>query len=258
MGSAQDQAKIWSVGAKEWATKFEPHFEPLWHVMLAKGGVTRGKKFFDAGCGSGGASVLAKRRGADVTGLDATPELIDIAKERLPQSRFDVGDLEALPYDDQSFDVVFAANAVQFTYEPANTLREIRRVLAPHGRAVVAVFTEMDRNGMGHVFKEMYALIPERPKVGPFALGKPGLLEGAIEAAGLTVARDVEVPCDFVYSDIEDMWQTLRPAGPVQNLIGKVGEAAVHEAALRGAKPFVRPGGEVHLVNYSHVVTLQN
>jgi hypothetical protein len=73
----------------------------------------------------------------------------------------------------------------------------------------------------------------------------------------LKVARDVEVPCDFVYPNLEDMWQTFRPAGPVQSLIARVGEPTVKEAAMRGAKPFVRPGGEVHFVNTSHVVTLQ-
>lgn len=257
MGSAKDQAGVWAQGAQAWATRFEPHFEPLWYQMLAMGGVTPGKRFFDAGCGSGGASVIATRRGAVVTGLDATPELVEIAQARMPESEFHVGELEDLPYEDGRFDVIFAANAVQFTYDPAKTLSEFKRVLAPQGRAVVAVFTSIERNGVGTFLKALNSLVPEPPRVGPFALGKPGMLESAIESSGLKLVRDEEVPCDFVYPDLDDFWTTFRSAGPTQALISKVGEEKCREVALEAVQPYVRPSGELHLKNWSHVVTLE-
>ncbi len=257
MGSAHDQAKVWAQGAHDWATKFEPHFEPLWQQMLAMAGVTKGTRFFDAGCGSGGASVMAEKRGARVAGLDATPELISIAQQRMPHAPFVVGDMEEMPHDDKSFDVVFAANAVQFTYDPAQALTEIKRVLAPHGHAIVAVFTDIERNNMGTFIKALAGLLPQPPKVGPFALGKPGLLETAIEKSGLKVVRDVEVPCDFVYPDVEDFWVTFRSAGPTRTAIGNVGEERTKQAALESVKPFVKPNGSLHLKNISHVVTLE-
>lgn len=257
MGSAQDQAKVWAQGADVWATKFEPHFEPLWHQMLAMSGVTKGTNFFDAGCGSGGASVLAERRGAKVAGLDATPELISIAQKRMPHAQFVVGDLEEMPHEDESFDVVFAANAVQFTYDPAQALTEIKRLLGPHGKAIVAVFTDIERNNMGTFIKALAGLLPQPPKVGPFALGKPGLLESAIEKSGLKVVRDVEVPCDFVYPDVEDFWHTFSSAGPSRAAIANVGEEKTKQTAIESVKPFVKPNGSLHLKNISHVVTLE-
>ncbi|MBL0063079.1 MAG: class I SAM-dependent methyltransferase [bacterium] len=135
-----------------------------------------------------------------------------------------VGDLEEMPIEDKSFDVVFAANAVQFTYDPAQALTEIKRLLAPNGKAIVAVFTDIERNNMGTFIKALAGLLPQPPKVGPFALGKPGLLETAIERAA-KVVRDVEVPCDFVYPDVEDFWvtsaQPARPAPPSPTLAKK-------------------------------------
>lgn len=257
MGSAQDQAKVWAQGAEVWANKFEPHFVPLWHQMLTMSGVTKGVKFFDAGCGSGGASVIAEQRGAQVAGLDATPQLISIAQKRLPHAPFVVGDLEEMPHEDGSFDVVFAANSVQFTYDPAQALSEIKRLLGPHGKAIVAVFTDIERNNMGTFIKAIGGLLPQPPKVGPFALGKPGLLEAAIEKSGLKVVRDVEVPCDFVYPDVEDFWETFSSAGPVQAAMANVGEEKTRQTAIESVQPFVRPNGSLHLKNISHVVTLE-
>lgn len=257
MGSAQDQAKVWAQGADTWASKFEPHFEPLWQQMLSMGGVTKGIRFFDAGCGAGGASVLASRRGAQVAGLDATPELISIARKRMPGSSFVVGDLEEMPHESESFDVVFAANAVQFTYDPSQALSEIRRVLAPHGKAVVAVFTDIERNQMGSYIKALAALLPQPPRVGPFALGKEGAFHSAIEKSGMKIVRDVEVPCDFVYPDVEDFWQTFKSAGPSQAAIANVGEDKTRQTAFDAVQPYVRPNGTLHLKNVSHVVTLE-
>jgi hypothetical protein len=75
-------------------------------------------------------------------------------------------------------------------------------------------------------------LLPQPPKVGPFALGKPGLLESAIEKSGLKVVRDVEVPCDFVYPDVEDFWHTFSSAGPSRAAIANVGEEKTKQTAI--------------------------
>ena len=118
MGSAEQQAELWKRQAEGWMKYFEPTFVPMWEHMLKITKVGKGTNFFDAGCGSGGASVLASTLGAKITGFDATQALLDIAQAKVPQGEFRAGDLEELPYDDDSFDVVFAANSVQFTENP--------------------------------------------------------------------------------------------------------------------------------------------
>ena len=94
-------------------------------------GAGGGTRLLDAGCGSGLALALAARRGAVVTGLDALAGLLAIARERLPEADLREGDLEELPYADDSFDAVTAFNAVQYASDPTAALREIKRVAVP-------------------------------------------------------------------------------------------------------------------------------
>src|SRR5947208_11011986 len=104
MGSATVQGPLWGRAAHDWAELQEPMALPLWEAMLDAAAVGPGTRLLDAGCGAGGASVLAAGWGAQVNGLDAAPALVAIARERVPDGDFRVGDLEALPYADDTFD----------------------------------------------------------------------------------------------------------------------------------------------------------
>jgi ubiquinone/menaquinone biosynthesis C-methylase UbiE len=99
VGSSKAQGMLWRSAAQDWAGLFEPTGKPLWVAMLDSAEVDQGKRLLDLGCGGGGASVLAAKRGAHVAGLDAAEALIEIARERLPGGDFCVGDLEQLPLE---------------------------------------------------------------------------------------------------------------------------------------------------------------
>ena len=87
----------------------------MWEAMLDEARVGSGTHVLDAGCGGGGASVLAAERGARVSGIDAAEEMIAFVSERVPGGDFCVGDIEHLPHEDDAFDAVFAANSVQYS-----------------------------------------------------------------------------------------------------------------------------------------------
>src|SRR5579863_6647227 len=110
IGSAILQGHLWGGAAHTWAELREPIATPLWQAMLDTAGVGSGTRLLDAGCGAGGASLLAAQRGALVNGVDASEALLAIARRRLPDGDFRVGDLEALPYAGSTFDVVIAAD----------------------------------------------------------------------------------------------------------------------------------------------------
>ncbi len=96
-----------------------------------------GYLLLDAGCGSGMAAQIAAERGAHVSGLDATANLIAIAKTRVPDGDFHVGNLENLPFPDGAFDVVTGFNSFQYAGNARAALAEAKRVVKTGARVVI-------------------------------------------------------------------------------------------------------------------------
>ena len=97
-----------------------------------------GERWLDVATGTGAVALRMARRGADVAGLDIAPGLIETARRRAGEEglaiRFDVGDAEALPYEDGSFDGVASSFGVIFAPRHEVAARELARVLRPGGR----------------------------------------------------------------------------------------------------------------------------
>lgn len=104
-------------------------------------GDVRGLRVLDAGCGSGPLTAELVARGADVTGLDGSPAMLELARRRLGEAvPLVLHDLaEPLPLDDESLDVVVASLVLHYLEDWDAPLAEIRRVLKPGGRLVASV-----------------------------------------------------------------------------------------------------------------------
>ena len=96
-----------------------------------------GKRVLDIGCGAGIDLARFARGGAIVTGVDLAPNAIENARRNFELSGLEggllVGDGEALDFEDESFDLVFAHGALQYTTDPQKMIDEARRVLRPGG-----------------------------------------------------------------------------------------------------------------------------
>ncbi len=256
MPTATRQGALWGAASQDWTDLQEPFNRPLWEAMLEAGNVGEGTRFLDAGCGGGGASVLAARRGARIWGLDASDSLIRIAAACIPEGDFCTGDLEALPYDDDAFDVTFASLSVMLATDPLAALREFLRVTAPGGRMIVAIWGAREECEMRVVLKAIRETLPAPPQgKGPFVLSGPGQLEGLIEQAGGTVDGGAGVDCPFEYADFEALWRAQRSAGPFQGALQVVSEARLKEAVHRAVVPFRTPQGGLRLENRFRYVT---
>jgi SAM-dependent methyltransferase len=98
-----------------------------------------GRRVLDAGCGAGRTAVWLVDQGAEVVGVDLSPELLQIARERVPGASFAVADLaRRLPFEDGSFDVVVASLVMHYLRDWVPTLRELRRVLRADGVVVLS------------------------------------------------------------------------------------------------------------------------
>lgn len=124
------------------------HFEKLHHLLtLVPFDACRGKAVLEVGCGAGVDLARFAKSGAEVTGVDLAPSAITLARENFEQQRlrgtFEVADGEALPFADDSFDLVFAHGVVQYTANPQRLVDECRRVLRPGGQAIFQVYNRV-------------------------------------------------------------------------------------------------------------------
>jgi SAM-dependent methyltransferase len=124
------------------------HFEKLHHLLrLVDFDGYRGRAVLEVGCGAGVDLARFAKGGAQVTGVDLTASAIELAKANFGQQRLAadlrVADGEHLPFDDHSFDLVYAHGVVQYTANPQRLVDECRRVLKPGGQAIFQVYNRI-------------------------------------------------------------------------------------------------------------------
>ncbi len=256
MGTAQVQGELWGAAPEDWAELQEPTGEPLYEAAFDAIGVENGTELLDVGCGSGYALALAAKRGATVSGFDASAGMLRVARTRLPDADLREGALEELPYDDGRFDAVTAFNSVQYAADPVAGLREIKRVARPGARVAVATWGDPERCEARATITAIGALLPPPPPGagGPFALATPGALEALVESAGLTAERALEVSTPSTYADIETAVRANQSAGPTRAAIAHAGVDAVEQTFRDALTPFIGTDGSVRLDNVFRVV----
>jgi SAM-dependent methyltransferase len=258
-GSAGRWGPLFGARARDWAETWEGPGgwgTPVYEHVLNRAKIGVGSSALDCGCGAGRFARMAADRGASVAGIDAAQELIDIATERTPDGDFRVGDLEALPWPDDSFDVVAGFSSFQFADDKARALAEARRV--SRGWIAVVIPSRVSESGITAVFKPLAPLFPSQAlesmkDSGMFALSQPGRLEETLAAAGLTVLDDAEIECPVVFDDANAAARAFVGAGPVALAIRQSGEQAITEAVMDALRPFT-DNGRVTLPAWYRVV----
>jgi ubiquinone/menaquinone biosynthesis C-methylase UbiE len=134
------------VGSRAFFEAVEEHrYRTEWHIPDAAGfDEARGLRVLEIGCGLGTDGARFARAGAGYTGVDLTEAAVSLARRRFEleglSGEFRVADAEALDFADESFDIVYSHGVLHHTPDAAAAVREVRRVLAPKGRAVVMLY----------------------------------------------------------------------------------------------------------------------
>ncbi len=250
-GSATVQGELWGARARDWAEVQEPAQSELYPPVFDAAGVGEGTSLLDGGCGSGVAAAIAHTRGAKVSGLDAALPMVEIARGRVPGGDFRVGELEALPYDDDSFDVVTGFCSFQYAADPVHALQEARRVARPGGTVAIVAWGQPEHCEAAAIIKALASLLPPPPPgaPGPFALSAPGALEDLARQAGLTPTRAAEFSTRWEYPDRETALRGHLASGPAAKAIKAVGVDRVFAAISDAIAPFRTAAGAYTLEN---------
>jgi SAM-dependent methyltransferase len=250
-GTAELQGRLWSARAGDWAERQEPHMAPAYAAGLEALGVGEGTRLLDVGCGAGRALRLAADRGADVTGIDAAPGLLEFARRRVPGATIVQGELQTLPFADDAFDAVTGFNSFQYAADPVAALREAKRVTAPGGRVLALVWSPAEMCELAPHLQSLGALMPPPPPgaPGPFALCGRDALGDFFASADLEVAEVADVPCTFAYPDSATAVAALASAGPVVRIAEHAGSDAVRADIEQFLAGHVRADGTYAIRN---------
>jgi ubiquinone/menaquinone biosynthesis C-methylase UbiE len=132
-----------------------------------------GQRWLDLACGTGAVAERAAAAGAEVTGVDLAPALIETARRRADELGLEidyrVGDCERLELPDASFDAVSSTCWVMFALDHAATAHELARVTRQGGRIALASWTPT--GGVGRMFRMMAPFQSSPPPSSPFDWG---------------------------------------------------------------------------------------
>ena len=250
-GSANAQGEWWGRRAGDWSSVQEHTAVPLYEAALSCLDIGPGVRLLDAGCGAGLFAGMAALRGAAVAGVDASEPLLAIAGRRFPRARFQVADVEELPFEDSAFDIVTGFNVFQYAGSFVRAFAEAARVVRPEGRVLAAVWGNPDDCEAAACATAVDGFLPPRAPSAPGALAlcDPGALEAAASAAGLHAVRQAQVETPFLYPDLETAVRGVLSAGPAARAIELAGEQTVRAAVEASLAPYRLHAGGYRVEN---------
>lgn len=239
-------------------------FEESAGMLVEEAKIAPGQDVLDAACGTGIVARTAADRvnpNGSVTGVDINPGMLTVARQISPDIQWHEASVEALPFDDETFDVVLSQFALMFFPDPEAALREMIRVLKPRGRLAVSVFDGIDRQplygGTADVYERIIGKSAGDAGRGPFTMGDTDELASLFAAAGIGTAEVTtcqpkvrfQSARDLVLAEIEG-WFPLAQIDVDERTI----EAVVQEVD-RLVDTFRTAGGTIEAPIPIHIVT---
>lgn len=239
MGTANFQGQLWGAKASDWA-RTELQSNHLFRHVLNKV-ITNGESdLLDIGCGAGTLCKMAYESGINVHGLDASEALVLLAKKLVPEGNFYTGEMEELPFSDNSFDAVTGVNSFQFAGDIVNAFKEARRVVKQNGKVAAVVWGKPEDCEASVVFSAIGPYMPQLPK-NPNAkppLYANGTVKGIAQEAGLKHLNTEEIETIWEFGDEIEALNAFMSAGMVNLAVNNAGKEVIEDLVLDAIQKF--------------------
>jgi SAM-dependent methyltransferase len=218
----QRQSVMWGNGPYQRITET---IVDIHDIVLERLAPQDGDRWLDLACGTGAVAERAAAAGADVTGIDLAPALIETARERAESLGlaidYAVGDAENLDVPDASFDKLSSTCGIMFAPDHEAVAGELARVTRPGGRIALANWTPT--GGLAKMFAVMAPYQPAPPPSSPFAWGDEARVT---ELLGETFELELEEHVSTLrIPSAEDYWELFSTSyGPTKTLAEGLGE----------------------------------
>jgi SAM-dependent methyltransferase len=252
-GSAGRWGPLWGARPADWALS-EDQQTPTYEAALARVDLKPGQSVLDIGCGVGAFLRLVAERGGTAFGLDASEALLELARRPLPGADLQVGDMESLPYRDDTFDLVTGFNSFFFAHDIVAALREAGRVAKPGAPVVIQVWGPHERNDLEALKQIIRPFAPLRPADAPPEpnYAQAGVLEELALTAGLRPEQAFDTSWAFEFHDEDALKRALVAPMGIVLLVGADHEDGVKAAIADGPATHRTPDGGYRLHNEYH------
>jgi ubiquinone/menaquinone biosynthesis C-methylase UbiE len=248
--SARMWGELWGDRPAAWAVT-EQQQTPVYEDALRCIGLRPDMHVLDVGCGTGVFLRMCADRGATVSGLDAAPGLLELARERVPEADLRLADLQALPYDDGSFDVVTGFTSFFFADDMVAALREAARVARRGAPVVIQAFGRPEQCELEAV---KLAVAAHRPGGTEEQYWRPGIVDEIATAAGLRIERSFDTVYAYSYANADALAEAMLAAGGAAAVAGPENESALREDIIRALAGSRKADGSYRVSNEWHMV----
>jgi SAM-dependent methyltransferase len=258
-GSATRWGTLWGARPADWALSEDQQL-PTYAAALEHTGLEPGTRILDVGCGAGAFLTLVAERGGVPHGIDASEALVAFAGTRLPGADIRVGEMEDLPWADDTFDLVTGFNSFFFANDMGAALREAGRVARQGAPVVIQAWGGHERCDLERMKEVARAFLPPRPADAPPDpdLSQPGVLRTLAEQAGLIPESEFDSSWAFEFPDAETLGRAMVAVAGLATIAGPEREEELRTAIVDGLAPYRRPDGSYRLENEYHYVVARS
>ena len=239
----------WDKAADVYEAGWRAQLEPAQTLMLEMAALQSGERVLDVACGTGLVSFRALEavgESGSVFGTDISSQMVETARrvafERgVRNATFERFDAEATSLENASFDVALCALGLMYFPRPVVALEQMRRLLAPGGRAAAAVWGARAGCGWAEIFPIVDARVSSDVCPLFFQLGTKDSLARAFDQAGFVDIRFERIEVSLEYASGDEALNAAFRGGPVALAYSRFDaptREAVHSEYLESIEPY--------------------